>query len=112
MSITELRWQRYAACHGHAGLFFAPEVERPDVRQEREASAKAICAGCPVRLACLAYRLGDEQQLDSAIWGGKDELERRQLRRNMLRAQRKKVALCTELGKQRAAEETPAPASR
>lgn len=88
MSITDLRWQRWAACRGMAVLFFAPEVEHPDVRQAREASAKAICAGCPVRLRCLLYRLSTEQQLDGGVWGGKDENERRQMRRNMLRAQR------------------------
>ena len=92
MSASDLRWQRYAACHGEAALFFAPEVERPGDRQWREAQAKAICFGCPVRAACLEYRLGIEQQLDGAVWGGKDELERRQLRRNMLRAQRRRVA--------------------
>lgn len=91
MSAPDLRWQRRAACHGKADLFFGPEIERPDVRQEREAEAKAICAGCPVRLPCLKYRLGVEHQLDAGIWAGYDELERRQMRRNMLRAQRGKA---------------------
>jgi WhiB family transcriptional regulator, redox-sensing transcriptional regulator len=92
MTAPDLRWQRRAACHGMAHLFFAPEVEKPGDREWREAQAKAICFGCPVRRACLAYRLGIGQQLDSGVWGGKDELERRQLRRNMLRAQRKREA--------------------
>ncbi len=90
--MSDLRWQRRASCHGMADVFFGPEVEDPDVRQAREAEAKAICAGCQVLRRCLTYRLSVEGQLDSGVWGGKDELERRQMRRNMLRAQRKKVA--------------------
>ena len=92
MSAADLRWQQYAACHGQAVLFFAPEVEKPGDRKWREAQAKAICSACPVTLRCLLFRLGGEQQLDGGIWGGKDELERRQLRRNMLRAQRRRAA--------------------
>ena len=88
MTAADLRWQQHAACHGEAAPFFAPEVEKPGDRQWREAQAKAICFECPVRPACLEYRLSVEQQLDGGMWGGKDELERRQLRRNMLRAQR------------------------
>jgi WhiB family transcriptional regulator, redox-sensing transcriptional regulator len=93
MTADRLRWQRRAACHGMWHLFFAAEGEKPGDRKWREAQAKAICSGCPVALRCLLYRLSEPQQLDSAIWGGRDELERRQLRRNMLRAQRR-VALC------------------
>jgi len=92
MTVGDLRWQQRAACHGQADLFFGPEVEHPGVRQEREASAKAICAGCPVRVRCLMFRLRIEGQLDAAIWGGKDEWERRQMRRDILRAQRRRVA--------------------
>ena len=41
--------------------------------------AKAICAGCPVRLDCLIFALEANQQF--GIWGGYDEEERRELRR-------------------------------
>ena len=94
MSVTSLNWQRHAACHGKAELFFGPEDEHARARLDREAQAKAICWTCPVRLRCLTYRLSGEQQLDGGVWGGKGELERRQMRRNMLRAQRRRVALC------------------
>ena len=90
--MADLRWQQRAACRGYASLFFGPEVEKTGDREWREAQAKAICAGCPVARPCLRYRLSIEGQLDSAIWGGRNEYERRQMRRNMLRAQRKKVA--------------------
>jgi len=92
MSASDLRWQRHAACRGNAPLFFGPEDEKPGDRQRREAQAKAICADCPVWIHCLRYRLGIEQQLDGGIWAGKDEYERRQLRWNMLRAQRRRAA--------------------
>ncbi|MFY9928870.1 MAG: WhiB family transcriptional regulator [Streptosporangiaceae bacterium] len=41
--------------------------------------AKAICAGCPVRRPCLTYALATSQEF--GIWGGRDEDERRLLRR-------------------------------
>ena len=91
MTAPDLRWQRHAACRGRAELFFGPEIEHPDARRAREAEAKAICAECPVLRRCLSYRLGIEQQLDGGIWAGYGELERRQMRRNMLRAQRGKA---------------------
>lgn len=92
MSVTALHWQQDAACRGHADLFFGPEIESLEARLTRETQAKAICWPCPVRIECLTFRLGIEQQLDGGIWGAKDELQRRQMRRNMLRAQRREAA--------------------
>ena len=71
-----------AACRGEdPDLFFAPEAEPDDVRQARVAKAKAICAGCPARAACLDWALNTRQAF--GLWGGTDEAERRA----MLRAQ-------------------------
>lgn len=39
--------------------------------------ARAICAGCPVREACLAAGIAE----DHGIWGGLTPRERRVLRR-------------------------------
>jgi WhiB family redox-sensing transcriptional regulator len=39
--------------------------------------AKAVCAGCPVRSACLVFAL--ERDLEG-VWGGTTEDERRALR--------------------------------
>lgn len=39
--------------------------------------AKAVCAGCPVRLACLEYALANQER--HGIWGGLSEWERRKL---------------------------------
>ena len=69
-----------AACKGaDPDLFFGPDAEFVTARQQREAAAKAICAGCPVRLECLAYALDTSQAY--GIWGGANEDERRAMRR-------------------------------
>ena len=60
-------------------LFFPPDAELVKAGQRREAAAKAICAGCPVRDECLAYALESRQAF--GIWGGADERERRAMLR-------------------------------
>lgn len=39
--------------------------------------ARAICAGCPVREACLEYAL--DSRIDHGVWGGCSERERRRI---------------------------------
>ena len=69
-----------AACKGaDVNVFFGPDAEFVTARKQREAEAKAICARCPVRDACLAYALDSRQEY--GIWGGANEDERRALRR-------------------------------
>ena len=51
-------------------LFFAPDAETLADRKAREAEARAICAGCPVRLPCLAWAMANG--VDDGIWGGVD----------------------------------------
>ena len=72
-------WRRRAACRGpETSLFFPPSnSERREDRDAREARAKAICRGCPVRVDCLdhAMRVGEMH----GIWGGLNEVERRGL---------------------------------
>lgn len=72
-------WHARAACRGsRASLFFAPtSSERRDQRRQRERKAKALCAECPVREACLSYALRIEEAY--GIWGGLSEAERRGL---------------------------------
>ena len=74
-------WQFDAACRGEdSTLFFAPNYfEKREEKEAREARAKAICARCPVRDPCLAYALRIREP--HGIWGGLNELERRQLLR-------------------------------
>lgn len=76
---TEELWQVDAACRGpHAAVFFPPSyVERKDDKAARESSAKAICAACRVRSACLEYALRIREA--HGIWGGLNEVERKAL---------------------------------
>lgn len=72
-------WQGKAACRGpESALFFPPSwTERRADRNEREEIAKAICASCGVRQACLDFAVRIHEQ--HGIWGGLNESERRRL---------------------------------
>jgi WhiB family redox-sensing transcriptional regulator len=86
-------WQARAACRGaDPELFFVPEAERVTARKRRETKAKAICAGCAVRIDCLEWRLDSPDQMDGGIWGGAGEEERTRLRRLRLRAATRRAA--------------------
>jgi WhiB family redox-sensing transcriptional regulator len=79
-------WRHRAAClEEHPELFFPVGKSGPAVEQAAE--AKLVCAGCPVREACLSWALATGQ--DHGIWGGLDEEERRALRRRRARAARR-----------------------
>ena len=45
------------------------------------ASAKAVCAGCPVSAECLAYALAHNER--HGIWGGASVREREKMRRKL-----------------------------
>jgi len=53
-----------------------PDLFFPD-KGGSSVDAKRICAGCPVRAACLDYALKNEERF--GVWGGTSEHERRQL---------------------------------
>lgn len=72
-------WMEQAQCKGQGRYFYAPEAERPDARERRQAVAKKICETCVVREACLEYALIRNEK--DGIWGGLTERERRQVRR-------------------------------
>jgi WhiB family redox-sensing transcriptional regulator len=63
-------WQLRAACRGpRSTVFFPPTTgERREDRDAREARAKEICHGCPVRVECLDYALSIREP--HGIWGG------------------------------------------
>ncbi len=80
-------WQFEAACRGEdSSLFFAPNYfEKRQEKDHRESKAKTICARCSVRDVCLEYALHIREP--HGIWGGLNELERRELlRRRTLQA--------------------------
>lgn len=66
-----LSWRRHAACRGAD-----PDIFYPASDEEAE-EAKAICATCPVRQACLEYALANRER--DGVWGGATERERRRL---------------------------------
>lgn len=71
-------WQLLGACRAHdPSLFFHPEGERGSARSNREAAAKAICAGCPVLAQCRRHALAVREPY--GVWGGLSEDDREEL---------------------------------
>lgn len=71
-------WRDEAACrHTDADLFFPTGTKGAAIGQIL--AAKAVCRGCPAREPCLRFALESNQE--AGVWGGKDEDERRMLRR-------------------------------
>lgn len=74
----EQKWREQAACrHSEAGLFFPVGSSGAAVGHIK--AAQAVCRRCPVQDACLRFAMGTNQE--AGVWGGKDEEERRRLRR-------------------------------
>jgi len=66
-------WRKRAACKGiDADIFYPATEDESDAAQ-----AKAVCAECPVRQACLEYALAHREH--EGIWGGSTERERRRI---------------------------------
>jgi WhiB family transcriptional regulator, redox-sensing transcriptional regulator len=77
-------WREEAACKGlDTGIFF------PSSDAEAGA-AKLVCAGCPVREACLEWAIASRQE--DGVWGGMTDTERRRLRRRRRDAARRAAA--------------------
>lgn len=71
-------WRALAACRSvDVNLFFPTGSTTSDLAQVQ--AAKAFCRSCPVQSACLQFALETNQE--DGVWGGKDEVERRRLRR-------------------------------
>jgi WhiB family redox-sensing transcriptional regulator len=66
-----LSWRQRGACRGvDPDIFYPPS-------DEEAGPAKAICAQCPVREACLEYALANRER--DGVWGGATERERRRM---------------------------------
>ncbi|MCW2898781.1 MAG: putative regulatory protein [Streptosporangiaceae bacterium] len=77
-------WTAGAACRGEAlVLFFGPDGERQPEREIREAKAKQVCMGCPVRTDCLDYAVTRPEKYGT--YGGLNEDERASERRRRMR---------------------------
>lgn len=71
-------WRDQAACrHADADMFFS--VGSSEASVDHIKSAQAVCRRCPVQDACLRFALETNQE--AGVWGGKDENERRGMRR-------------------------------
>lgn len=73
MNLDEI-WAK-AACRGMAeeDIFFPDRSHGPNGAD----AAKAVCAGCPVRVECLEHAL--EAQEEYGVWGGTTPAERRRM---------------------------------
>ena len=71
-------WREQAACrYANADLFFPAGSSGAAIDQIE--AAKAVCGSCLVADACLQFALETNQE--AGIWGGRDEEQRRRLRK-------------------------------
>jgi len=77
VSAKEIVWRQLGACRG-----LEPSVFYPDDDDEA-IEAKAVCADCGVRVACLEYSLQVREK--AGVWGGATERERRRMIRQRRR---------------------------
>lgn len=78
MAVNLNDWHSDAVCKDHprATDFYPPfETERKHERLARERRAKAVCAACPVRTACLQHAVTRDERF--GVWGGLSSDERR-----------------------------------
>ena len=70
-------WRQHAACNGADLSLFFPAGEEKTLT----APALKVCAGCPVKQACLDYAIETNQT--DGVWGGMTGPDRRRLRRRI-----------------------------
>ena len=73
----EVMWRELGACRGLEPSMFYPDDE------DEAIEAKAVCAGCDVRVACLEHALTIREK--QGVWGGATERERRRIIRQRRR---------------------------
>lgn len=79
-------WREAGSCLGMDPDLFFP-ISQTGLTLDQIRRAKSVCAGCPVRQACLRFAM--ESRETHGIWGGATPEERRgELRRRAKRAQR------------------------
>jgi WhiB family redox-sensing transcriptional regulator len=72
-TFTDDKWMNSAACKGLTHLFFPPPAERPQARDRREATARAVCGSCTVNATCRSFARSNHEY---GYWGGESEDER------------------------------------
>jgi WhiB family redox-sensing transcriptional regulator len=81
-------WQAQALCAGMGPDLFFPVGERAEQSVQEIQAAKAVCAVCPVKLHCLVFALGTNEE--DGVWGGYTPSERRALKRIRKRRRKRK----------------------
>jgi WhiB family redox-sensing transcriptional regulator len=74
-----MSWRERGRCKGVDPEIFCPEDDEAPADE-----AKAICALCPVREACLEHAITAREK--TGVWGGYTARERRRLIRRRRRA--------------------------
>lgn len=77
MSANRIVWRELGACRGLEPSIFFPDDD------DDAADAKAVCATCNVRVACLEHALTIREK--QGVWGGATERERRRIIRQRRR---------------------------
>jgi WhiB family redox-sensing transcriptional regulator len=71
-------WQLRGSCRDvDPAVFFHPDGERGPARALREATAKAVCATCPVLRQCRTHALRAREPY--GVWGGLSEADREEM---------------------------------
>lgn len=85
--VQDQSWAAFAACaHSSPDDLF--------VQGAAQRAARAVCHGCPVRIACLADAL--DNRVPFGVWGGMTERERRALLRRQPEVTSWRALLATE----------------
>jgi WhiB family redox-sensing transcriptional regulator len=78
VSAKDLKWRELGACKGLEPSIFYPDDD------DEALDAKAVCAECGVRIACLEFALQVREK--QGVWGGATERERRRMIRQRRRS--------------------------
>lgn len=77
VTVKQIVWRELGACRGLEPSIFYPEDD------DDADDAKAVCASCSVRVACLEFALTAREK--QGVWGGATERERRRIIRQRRR---------------------------
>lgn len=77
--VTDLwDWQLRSACREmDSAMFFHPDRERGQAKDERDRRAKAVCGRCPVVAQCRRHALQVREPY--GVWGGLTVAERTEM---------------------------------
>ncbi len=83
-------WRGDASCRDTDPELYFPSGSTGAAHEQIEA-AKSVCRSCPVQGPCLRFAIETNQE--DGVWGGRDEQERRRLRKAWREARRPLIAV-------------------